>query len=219
MSKSCVPLRSPTRALQQPSFTIDRVPVLWCSASWHLQHLAAELPRELSARALAAAALACALAAVPSSTLAIVSSSYLMSVASHARAVDSGSTVQANSSHPSAGARRAKGALWQGSSAFAHGHRPSLSLAGSCRLGLCLGGDSFGLCLRRHAGSATQSPMGGTLSGTACVDSTCPLAWLVAQPTFPAGWWLHLLVATGGGSEGRRVPYGKAPPPLPKPLA
>ena len=45
MSKNCVPLLSPTRALQQPSFTIDSVSALWCSARWHLQHLAAGLGR------------------------------------------------------------------------------------------------------------------------------------------------------------------------------
>ncbi len=49
-----------------------------------------------------------------------------------------------------------KGALWHGSSALAHDLGPSLSLAGRCRPGPCLGSGSAGLCLWGHAGSAAQ---------------------------------------------------------------
>ena len=52
-----------------------------------------------------------------------------------------------------------KGALWHGSSALAHGLGPSLSLAGRCRHGLCLGSGSVGLCLWGQAGSAIQRTM------------------------------------------------------------
>ena len=40
-SNNCVLLLSPTRALRQPTITIDRMPVLRCSVRCQLQHLAA----------------------------------------------------------------------------------------------------------------------------------------------------------------------------------
>ena len=91
----------------------------------------------------------------------------ILGVARHGRAVDSGSAARNRPLLVATGGAPGgpQGALWQGFSAFAHACGPTLSHAGSCCPGLCLGSNSLGLCPRRRAGTAcfadaaAQSPI------------------------------------------------------------
>ena len=59
-----------------------------------------------------------------------------------------------------------KGALWPSSSALAQALGLSPSFAGTSCLGLCLGSNPLGLCLRRHAGTPSQRAIGDHTEGS-----------------------------------------------------